>query len=62
MKQAGLTPNQISYNTLINKCQTYEQGIELFEEMKQAGLTPNQISYSTLINHCQTYEQGIEAV
>jgi hypothetical protein len=40
MKQAGLKTDEISYSTLINKCQTYEQGIELFEEMKQAGLKP----------------------
>jgi hypothetical protein len=60
MKNAGLTPNEISYSTLINKAETYQQGFELFEEMKTAGLTPNEISYNTLINKAETYWQGFD--
>ena len=58
MREHGVSLDQVSYSTLINNSQTYQQGFELFVEMKQAGLTPNEISYSTLINKCQTYQQG----
>lgn len=33
--------NLNTYNTLINKAETYQQSFELFEEMKKAGLTPD---------------------
>jgi 3-methyladenine DNA glycosylase Tag len=60
MKKAGLKIDEISYNTLINKAQTYQQGFDLFQEMKKAGLKVDEISYNTLINKAQTYQQGFE--
>jgi hypothetical protein len=62
MKQAGLKPDEISYSTLINKCQTYEQGIELFEEMKQAGLTPNVITFNTLLKKARQNKQALQVI
>ena len=56
----AFTLNLNSYNTLINKAQTYQQGFELFEEMKNAGLKLDEISYSTLINKAETYQQGFD--
>jgi len=52
--------NLNTYNSLINKAQTYQQGFDLFEEMKQAGLKIDEITYSTLINKAQTYQQSFE--
>ncbi|MCK5523239.1 MAG: hypothetical protein KAI83_08915, partial [Thiomargarita sp.] len=42
--------NLNTYNSLINKAQTYQQGFDLFEEMKIIGLKLDEISYNTLIN------------
>jgi hypothetical protein len=58
MQAKGLTPDIISYSSLINKA-PYDQGIELFEQMQAKGLTPDSISYTTLINKAP-YDQSIE--
>jgi hypothetical protein len=52
--------NLNTYNSLINKAQTYQQRFDLFQEMKRAGLTPNEISYNSLINKVETYQQGVD--
>jgi hypothetical protein len=60
MKKAKLTPNEISYSTLINKAETYQQGFELFEEMKKAGLTPNVVTFNTLLKKATRYQQPLQ--
>ncbi|MEK8021187.1 MAG: hypothetical protein VSS75_030310, partial [Candidatus Parabeggiatoa sp.] len=60
MKKAGLKIDEISYNTLINKAETYQQGFDLFEEMKQAGLTPNVFTFNTLLKKATQYKQPLQ--
>ena len=59
MKEQGLRPNEISYSTLINRSDTFEQAMGFLLEMKEQGLRPNEISYSTLINRSDTFEQAM---
>ncbi|MCB9341553.1 MAG: hypothetical protein H6577_25805 [Lewinellaceae bacterium] len=50
MSTKGLTPNEISYSTLVNKSPDYATALKWFEEMSTKGLTPDVFSYSTLVN------------
>ena len=60
MQQKGLTPNNVSYSTLINKSPDYNTALEWFEEMQQKGLTPDSITYSTLIKKSPNYDTANE--
>ena len=60
MYQEGITLDEISYSTLINKSRDSKQAFELFEEMKQAGLKIDEYSYNTLINKSRDSKQAFE--
>ncbi|MCB0520743.1 MAG: TIR domain-containing protein, partial [Saprospiraceae bacterium] len=60
MSTKGLTPNEISYSTLVNKSPDYATALKWFEEMSTKGLTPNEISYSTLVNKSPDYATALK--
>lgn len=55
MLTAGVTPNTITWSSLINACSSaglVEQSILLFEEMLLAGCTPNTQCCNTVLHAC----------
>jgi hypothetical protein len=58
MKANGVTPNVVSYSTLLTFLKTEEDVRAVFEEMKANGVTPNVVSYSTLMTKCGSTERG----
>ena len=55
MKQQGMPPDVISYNTLISACQKCEQpegALRLFKAMRQQGVWLNVLTYNVLISAC----------
>jgi pentatricopeptide repeat protein len=62
MHANGVSLDEISYNTLINKAQSYQQGIELFEDMKSNGLKPNVITFTTLFKKATKDKQPLQVI
>ncbi|MBI5915416.1 MAG: TIR domain-containing protein, partial [Bacteroidetes bacterium] len=60
MKRKGVKPNEISYNTLVNKSGDYPTALKWFEEMKREGVKPTEISYSTLVNKSGDYPTALK--
>ena len=58
MVAAGVKPNEVTYNTLINLAPDYAGGRKLLDEMVAAGVKPNEVTYSTLINLAPDYAGG----
>ena len=55
MRQQGLQPNVITYNSVISACEKggkAESALQLFYEMRQQGLQPNVIFYTAVISAC----------
>lgn len=55
MQEAGLTPNTITWSSLISACANaglVEQATKLFEEMLQAGCEPNSQCCNILLHAC----------
>ncbi|XVF01132.1 hypothetical protein REPUB_Repub04eG0062000 [Reevesia pubescens] len=56
MKQDGLTPDSVTYNTLLAGCIKIKNGhskaLELIEELKYNGLTMDSVMYGTLLAVC----------
>jgi len=50
MKEAGVTPNVVSFNSLLNFVDSEANARAILEEMKEAGVTPDVVSYSALLN------------
>jgi pentatricopeptide repeat protein len=57
MVAKGLTPDVITYSTLIGKAD-FASGRDLLREMVAKGLTPNVITYSTLLKKVPNYAQA----
>ena len=56
MKEKGLTPNGISYNSAVDACGKAgkpDSAVNLLREMTAKGLTPNEISYNSAIEACR---------
>ena len=52
MRQQGLQPNVITYNSLISACGKSgkaERALQFFAKMQQQGLRPNVITYNAVI-------------
>ncbi len=61
MKDEGITPNEVTFNTLLNKDSvTYEQGVDIIKQMKDEGITPNEVTYSTLLEKVKTEENAVD--
>jgi uncharacterized protein YciU (UPF0263 family) len=58
MATAGVEPNVVTYTTLINLAETYEEARKIFAEMATAGVEPDVVTYNTLINLAETYEEA----
>ena len=48
MKNAGVTPSDITFNSLINKSPTEERAAHWYEEMKKAGVAPDDFTRTIL--------------
>lgn len=52
MKETGLRPNEVTYNSLIDACvraSKMELAWRFLDEMQSEGLAPDNFTYSTLI-------------
>jgi len=49
MLACGISPNEVTYSTLINKGD-FVEGKGLLDEMLEKGIKPDEVTYSTLIN------------
>ena len=50
MREAGLTPDNYSYNILIGRASEIDDGLQIVGEMKKAGLSPDTYSIEELAN------------
>ena len=48
MKNAGVTPNAVTFSTLIDKASTTERAEHWYAEMKNAGVTPDEFTLKIL--------------
>ncbi|XXG40292.1 hypothetical protein AAC387_Pa01g1049 [Persea americana] len=65
MKNRGIDPNDVTYNTLINGCcriKKMEDANKFFLEMKERNLVPNVITYTTMIKGYVSVGQVDEAL
>jgi hypothetical protein len=56
MKTAGIKPDEVTFNSLINKASTLEAARLLLDEMKASGIKPNEVTFTSLINKASTLE------
>ena len=52
MKEAGLQPNDVTYNSMIDvcvRCRQQEKAWKLFMQMQDEGVQPDNFTFSTLI-------------
>ncbi|CAH9132567.1 unnamed protein product [Cuscuta epithymum] len=56
MKDSGLRPNLVTYNTLIDACgkggADFKRALEIFDEMLKNGVQPDRITYNSLLAVC----------
>lgn len=55
MEQAGLTPDVVCFNVLLDvftKCDMWERGLETLESMAKRGIQPDIVSYNTVMAGC----------
>ena len=50
MKANGVTPDVVSYNSLLNFVNSETEARDILTEMRANGVTPDVVSYSTLLN------------
>ena len=50
MRQEGIQPNVVTYNTLIAKAPDYDAAKAWVETMRQEGIQPNVVTYNTLFS------------
>jgi tetratricopeptide (TPR) repeat protein len=60
MVDAGLKPDEVTYNTLINLADDYKEGRKLLKQMVDAGLTPNELTLITLVRLAPNFETGCD--
>jgi pentatricopeptide repeat protein len=60
MRQDGVTPDVVTYNTLVSKAEDYATALEWFERMRQDGVTPDVVTYNTLVSKAEDYATALE--
>ena len=61
MKEAKIEPNEVTFNTLMNKVTDYEDAKSVLAEMKEAKIEPNLLTYCTLLSK-DTKDISIEEI
>jgi tetratricopeptide (TPR) repeat protein len=49
MANKGISPNEVTFTSLINKAPDFETGKAFLEEMATKGIKPNEVTFTTLI-------------
>ncbi len=62
MRTLGISPNVVTYSSIIDKCANYDQAMEVLSEMKAHDLIPNVVTYSSIITKCKNYDQAMEVL
>ena len=55
MKDRGIEPDAMSYNSIINACaqgSQVEEAVKWLKTMQDQGIAPNSMSYNSVINAC----------
>jgi tetratricopeptide (TPR) repeat protein len=50
MREEGIQPNVVTYNTLINKAPDYDVAEDWINAMREEGIQPNVVTYTTLFS------------
>jgi len=50
IREAGVAPDVVTYNILMNKAQEYDEAKMWFKRMVEEGIEPDVVTYNTLIN------------
>ncbi len=58
LRDANLTPNVVTYSTLINLAPDYEEAKRLVAQMREELITPDVVTYNTLINLVPDYKEA----
>ena len=64
MQDKGIEPDEVTYNSIINKhCKSLDQALEFLKQMQDKGIKPNEVTYNSIINkHCQLLDQALEVL
>lgn len=62
MHTLGISPNEITYNSIITKCANYDQAMGVLLEMQAHALIPDGITYTSIIKHTQNYTDAMGVV
>jgi tetratricopeptide (TPR) repeat protein len=58
MEDNEVAPSAITFGTLMNKAETFEQAQEIFARMEDNEVAPSVITFGTLMNKAKTFEQA----
>ena len=58
MTENGVTPDVVSYSTLLNFVNSEEEARAILKEMTENGVTPNVVSYNSLLNFVNSEEEA----
>jgi pentatricopeptide repeat protein len=62
MVEAGVTPDEVSWNTLMQGYRTGEERNEVLLRMVEAGVTPNDVSWNTLMQGFADERQSLQCL
>ena len=62
MKNNHIEPFVLTYNTLINKAENYDEGLKVLKTMKDNDIKPNKITFNSLINKAEGYDEGLRGI
>jgi hypothetical protein len=62
MRTLGISPNVVTYTSIIDKCKSYEQAMEVLLEMKAHQLIPNVVTYTSIIKRTKNYTDAMKVV
>ena len=60
MLAADIAPNEVTFNTLINRSGSHEDAVQWYEQMLAADIAPHEVTFSTLINRAGSYEDAVQ--
>jgi hypothetical protein len=62
MTRAGVTPDEVTWNTLLNLAPDYPEGRRVLTEMTRAGVTPDEVTSISLAKLVRSIDQADELV
>ena len=64
MEAKGIRPDDVTYNSIINKhCHGLSQAVDFIKEMEVKGIRPDEVTYTSITNkHCHGLSKALELI